>query len=180
MKIIGGKRDYFDYLVGYYGYDEHLAWDRRNAKPITCKWKDRFLFHICGETIPVIKKGNHPFIFDPESPLLTNSWEDAYAREWMLKWRGRKSKLNAKFRQPVLCVTDWYGCDPKEEEPFIPCLADFGFGGHIEAHEMYERIYAFLGWLKDNPAPPDNQTNKEKIVAHGFDAKRSFRPQIKS
>jgi len=45
---------------------------------------------------------------------------------------------------------------------------------------MYCIIYAFLGWLKDNPAPANNQTDKDKIVAHGFDLKSSFRPNLKT
>jgi hypothetical protein len=58
-------------------------------------------------------------------------------------------------------------------------LANFKFASIIEPDEMYQNIYNFLGWLKDNPEPPNTQTNKDKIVAHGFDTKRSFRPQIK-
>ena len=174
MKIIGGKKDYYDYLVSHYGYDEHIVYDRRNTKPITCKWEDQLLFHICGETIPVIQEENHSFIFDPQSPLLSNSWKDVYKKDWMKQWHKKPTKLNEKLRQPILCETSW------SNDPFIPCLADFGFGGQIEAHKMYEKIYAFLGWLKDNPAPPDNQTDKEKIVSHGFDKKTSFRPLIKT
>jgi len=44
---------------------------------------------------------------------------------------------------------------------------------------MYQKVYAFLSWLKDNPELPNNQNDKEKIVSHGMDAKRSFRPFIK-
>jgi hypothetical protein len=175
MKIIGGKRDYFDYLVGYYGFDDHLVWDRRNTEPLDYKWNDRFLFFICGEVIPVIKKGRH-FIFDANDSRLTNSWKNQFEKEWMLKWKGKKTKINEKLRQPALCSNSWR----EDKDYFIPCLADFGFGGYIEAHEMYERIYAFLGWLKDHPAPPDNQTDKEKIVSHGFSPKTSFRPNIKN
>lgn len=174
MKIIGGKKDYFDYLVSYYGYDDHLVWDRRNKGALNYKGADNFIFHICGQTIPVLKKKD-VFIFSPDSPLLTNSWNDHYDREWMRKWHQKPSKLNAELRQPVLCETGFYN-----SEPFVPCLSDFGFASHIDANEMYQRIYAFLGWLKDNPAPPDNQTDKEKIVSHGFDKRTSFRPLIKN
>lgn len=173
MKIIGGKKDYYDYLVSYYGYDSHIVYDRRPFKDVSFKWSDRFLFYICGEIFPVIKK-KRDFIFDPQDPRLTNSWEDKFEKEWMIKWANKPTKVNAEMRQPVLCSVDWAG-----KHYFIPCLADFGFAAKIEAHEMYEKIYAFLGWLKDNPAPPDNQTNKDKIVAHGFDARTSFRPKIK-
>jgi hypothetical protein len=182
MKIIGGKKDYFDYLVGYYGYDDHLVWDRRPMKDVSFKWKDRFLFYICGEIFPVLKK-KHDFIFSPDDARLTNTWARGvgrgnFERDWMEKWYGRKTRINVEMRQPLLCSGDYFGIG--ERKYFIPCLADFGFGGYIEAHEMYSRIYAFLGWLKDHPAPPDNQTDKEKIVSHGFSPKTSFRPNIKN
>lgn len=44
---------------------------------------------------------------------------------------------------------------------------------------MYQKVYAFLSWLKDNPVPPNNQSDKDKIASHGMDVKRSFRPLIK-
>ena len=180
MKIIGGKRDYYDYLVSYYGFDDHIVYDRRPFKDVSIKWKDRFLFHICGEIIPVIKL-KRDFIFDSEDDRLQNGFTLAgsrFEKDWMRKWSGRKTKVNAEMRHPVLCAEETYiGYTPKY---FIPCLTDFGFAAKIEAHEMYEKIYAFLGWLKDNPAPPDNQTNKDKIVAHGHCPKTSFRPQMKS
>lgn len=32
MKILnGGKKDYYDYLVGTYGIDEHVVYDRRDS-----------------------------------------------------------------------------------------------------------------------------------------------------
>lgn len=35
MKILnGGKKDYYDYLVGTYGIDEHVVYDRRNSVKI--------------------------------------------------------------------------------------------------------------------------------------------------
>lgn len=57
---------------------------------------------------------------------------------------------------------------------FIPILSTFGIPQLIEASDMYERIYAYLGWLKDNPGVSGIQTNKEKVISHGFDAKCSF------
>lgn len=174
MKIIGGKRDYFDYLVGYYGYDENLVWDRRNSEPLNYKGSSHFVFYICGKTIPLYKK-NDSFIFDPDSPLLTNSWEDQHQKEWMRRHYKKPTKLNAELRQPILCDCGYF-----KQNIFIPCLADFGFASYISPNDMYERIYAFLGWLKDNPEPPDNQTDKEKIVSHGFSTRESFRPKIKN
>jgi len=177
MKIIGGKKDYYDYLVSYYGYDENIVYDRRNKEPLNYKFSDGFLFHVCGIKIPVIKKNDkkESFIFSPDDPRFGNGWGDQHDREWMRREFCKPTKLNAELRQPVLCDPYRYG-----QKPFIPCLADFGFPTHYEAHEIYQKIYAFLGWLKDNPEPPNNQTDKDKIVAHGFDIKGSFRPKMKN
>ena len=182
MRILGGKKDYYDYLVSYYGFDENITYDRRPFKDVSIKWRDRFLFYICGEIVPVIKK-NQNFIFDPQDHRLTNGWNSKrfgghFERDWMEKWFQRRTKVNAEMRQPVLCSGDTFGLGPVKY--FIPCLGDFGFASRIPAHKMYEKIYAFLGWLKDNPEPPNNQTDKDKIVAHGFDLKTSFRPNIKN
>lgn len=181
MRIIGGKKDYYDYLVSYYGFDEYITYDRRPLPKVSFKFADRFLFYICGETIPAIKKGNN-FIFDPKDARLTNTWGKnvaggSFERDWMERWYRRPTKANAQMRQPVLASQDYW----RFEQPkyFIPCLSDFGFASQIPANQMYEKIYAFLGWLKDNPEPPNTQTDKDKIIAHGFDVRSSFRPKIK-
>lgn len=169
MKIIGGKKDYYDYLVGYYGYDDHIVYDRRNEKALEYKHHDHFLFHVCGETIPMIKLGND-FIFDPKDDKLRNSNKHGFESIWISNNR-RKTDNNKNYRQPILCQTSSF----EKSDPFIPCLADFGFPSIFTSNEIYEKIYAYLGWLKDNPQAPDNQTDVEKVLSHGFDKRISFR-----
>jgi hypothetical protein len=170
MKIIGGKKDYYDYLVSHYGYDEHIVYDRRNTNPISYKHDTRFVFHICGVTVPVFQISESKFTFK-HSEVPKNYIDQL----WFAKYHNKSTNLNAKLRQPVLCEASI-----GTKEPFIPCLKDFGFASYLPAHEMYCIIYAFLGWLKDNPAPANNQTDKDKIVALGFDLKSSFRPNLKT
>lgn len=170
MKIICSKhqKDYYDHLVSYYGYDEHIVYDRRsNSLNKNLDFHDEFLFSICGEYVPMIKKDGE-FIFDPSGRKL--DWHDAI---FFSKYLGKKSTLNTEHRQPVLFCCGYTG------KVGVPVLKEFGFPAHIDAHEMYQKVYAFLSWLKDNPEPPNNQTNKEKIISHGHDPKRSFRPQMK-
>lgn len=39
MKILnGGKKDYYDYLVGIYGIDEDIVYDRREGQPFVDNW----------------------------------------------------------------------------------------------------------------------------------------------
>jgi hypothetical protein len=172
MKIISKHKDYYDHLVSHYGYDDHIVYDRRNDKPLDYKWIDRFYFYICGVLHPVLRI-KEDFVFSADDPRISKGGSGSWDRLWLSKNRDKPSKLNAQMRQPVLCEID-------TNRIFIPRLQDFGFASYIPPHEMYEKIYAFLGWLKDNPAPPDNQTDKQKVVSHGFDVKKSFRPQIKS
>ena len=102
------------------------------------------------------------------------------------------SEVNKAIRQPVLIQTTWdndsfkiesitnkkYFKDTKDKTITywrIPDLSRFGFAKWVPADEMYRQIVAFIGWLKDNPEIPNNQTNEEKIQSNGFDLKTSFR-----
>lgn len=54
-----------------------------------------------------------------------------------------------------------------------PILANWGFGSIIPASELFSKISNwFLERTKDIP---NNQTDMEKLTAHGFDRKTSFR-----
>lgn len=136
------------------------------------KPKKSFIFHICGKTIPLLIH-NGEFITNDKDPRIQAKtlYQD---RAWLFSKKYSPSK-NQEERQPILCQAGGYDT----AKTFIPCLADFGFPSIISPNEMYEKIYAFLGWLKNNPEIPNNQTDVEKIIAHGFDKRTSFRPKIK-
>ncbi len=166
MRIISKWTDYYDHEVAYYGYDETRIYDRRNlAKP--WPFNNRFLFHICGKIYPVVEKRGK-FYFDRSTDL--DLWDNRHFEK-----KGHSTDVNQKLGQPVLEQTSTY---PKYEYG-IPILAKYGFPSIIDSRTMYGMIYDYLGWLKDNPPPPDNQTDKQKVVSHGFDPKRSFRPKMK-
>ena len=170
MKIICSKhqKDYYDHLVSHYGYDDHIVYDRRsNSLNKNLEHGTNFLFSICGEYVPMLKLDGK-FIFDPSGRKLKLNEAVFFSR-----YRNKKSTLNTDHRQPILFVCGY------TSEVNVPVLKEFGFPAYIDAHEMYQKVYAFLSWLKDNPEPPNNQSDKDKIVSHGMDAKRSFRPLIK-
>jgi hypothetical protein len=170
MKIICSKhqKDYYDHLVSYYGYDDHIVYDRRsNSLNKKRDWETHLLFSICGEYVPVLRKDDK-FIFDPSGLKL-----DFYDASFLQKYKNKKSPLNEQYRQPVLI------CVGYPNKVAVPVLKEFGFAARIDAHEMYQKVYAFLSWLKDNPEIPNNQTDKEKIISHGHDPKTSFRPLMK-
>ncbi len=81
----------------------------------------------------------------------------------------KPSKLNAKYTLPVLMHED------NEKNPTVfkdVKLANFGFGRIIEPEKMWIDITNFL--LREEPVV-NKQTDKEKVVSHGFDLKTSFR-----
>jgi len=88
-----------------------------------------------------------------------------------------ETDYNKIHRHPVL-VSNYHGTSNYgvyDHDWSIPYLTKFGFGSWIPAEEIYRDISYFIGWLNDNPEIPNNQTNKEKILSHGFDMKKSFR-----
>lgn len=186
MKILSKWRDYYDHLVGHYGFDETIVYDRRNLKgknfnPVPCSTGyDQFVFHVCGKKVPVVRIGKMHF-FEPEkckhiSKIKTRQYGYSWTRNinpslFLNDHVGKKTDLNVKHRQPVL--VEYRG------NVYIPILEQFGFPSYIDAHEMYRKVYDFLSWLKDNPEAPQITDNDCKIKAHGFHTKRSFRPNMK-
>lgn len=179
MKIISKHKDYYDHLVSHYGYDETRVYDRRHNVLNTPRYDGCIEISICGTYYPVVSLKNK--IYHEYDPNVMDHWDQDFFR----CFKGKKSTLNEKFRQPVVIPSWDYKYDYKKrkaetiETYIIPILGNFGFPKIIDADEMYQRIYAYLGWLKDNPEPPDNQTDKDKVVSHGFDPKSSFRPKMK-
>jgi hypothetical protein len=100
-----------------------------------------------------------------------------------------KTNVNNDLRMPVL-ISVGFPCSKESAYEYksgknerladktywrLPLLSDFKFGKYLAAEEIYKEIYTFISWLKDHPEIPNNQTDKEKILTHGFDLKDSFR-----
>jgi len=92
---------------------------------------------------------------------------------------GIDTDVNIKQREPVLInrKKTWYS---KDVDYSTPLLSDFNFHKILDAKTLYIEVETFLGWLVDNPPLPDKQTNIGKVTGHGFDAKTSFRPKMKT
>ena len=181
MKIISKHFDYYDGCLAYFGRDETRVYDRRTTNVIPVEnravgkpyfssseyYCDSFLFYICGFKKTVLHyKGN--FYFSEKEvtkEIKIRTYQD-------FKLDGEKTNLNLFYRTPILL-------DNNYRKFSIPILSDFNFSQYIPAKEMYQKIYDYLGFLKDNPIIKNNQKDVEKIVSHGFDKKNSFRPKIK-
>jgi len=179
MKLISKHRDYYDHLISHYGYDETIVYDRRGDILADPHKNHHHLISICGAYYPVVAKNNKIY-FNTSKEL------DYWDNDFFEKNIGKRSFENVQFRQPILIACGKYIPNKNiykrgqyVESYVIPILSNFKIPSIIDAHEMYQMIYNFLGWLKDNPEPPNTQTDKDKIIAHGFDTKTSFRPKIK-
>lgn len=95
------------------------------------------------------------------------------------KLQGRKTKINSKFRIPILVdckeVDKWYNHEKEYDWNNNVILDDFKFIKKLDAQTIYTKLDTFLGWLNDNPEKESNITNDEKIKGKGFDIKKSFR-----
>lgn len=177
MKIISKFKDYYDYCVGKFGRDETRTYDRRvetslipekkRGNPFihNNKYDQFFAFHICG-TIKVVLHREGRFIFNLKNIKVPMHYLNLVMSD------GNKTNVNQEYGQPIILEGTFGGYT-------IPNLSKFGFASYIPAEEMYMMVYNFLGYIKDNPPIQNNQTDKEKVVSHGFDVKKSFRPKMK-
>lgn len=194
MKILSKHKDYYDYLVGTYGYDPTVTYDRRILPlikfdgSITEKDTDpvqKFMFYICGRRLTIFEyKGvlyHTKEQIEKLNKLLVKNKLKKYSIFLPYTYRkhsyGKKhnvpSDVNLKLRQPI--VFDLNG----NEDYYVPFLSTYNFHHIYDADTMYRKVYEFMSWLNDNPPAPDNQTNDGKIVSHGFHRKTSFRPKMK-
>lgn len=188
MKIITKYRDYYDYLVGIYGIDELLVYDRRSAKSLTEAGTANLTVAVCGRKYKFFKSSpDGEWLHTPEEILeyaTTHRGRSPFDRFGSITniqqakreygyANGEYTDANKKHRNPVLM----YDYD-KTWTP-VTNLQHIGFHRVMDAHTIYNEISLFLGWMKDNPPIPDNQTSIEKVVSHGFDKRFSFRHRIK-
>jgi len=198
MKIIAKTKDYYDYLQGVYGTDEKIVYDRRSGLGIgDVRNGDSYFIFINGfRYFTTFYDGR--FRYGAENILKVleeflkvkstrkDCWSSDldflfyYAQDKKLVRRAQRleenwypENFNRLLWKPVLISKseDPNKCDLTE--PLT--LNQFNFGSVMTPHEVYVEISNFLSWCVDNPPIPDKQTDKEKVVSHGFDLRTSFR-----
>ena len=218
MRIISKQKEYYDYLVGYYGLDKTMVYDRRTEnifKPgnefSTELYFTNYKFSICNRFYTVYQFETDFYhtiddLLELHDVLRERKVEKNFlGSKWMWRDKSIKDKAKAKWgeengpsninkvlRQPVL-IQDlhykgefkyietidnktFFDSNKKETSKWsVPYLTLFGFARFLPADELYQNIYSFLSWMKDNPEIPNKQTNIEKLESHGFDKKISFR-----
>lgn len=189
MRIISKFKDYYDHLVGMYGVDPKLVMDRTSYYnlPYIPSDNTKVTLSVCDyeveglwvkgkvlygeELIPHINKKykncerdeyEHYYIFLPGASL----WNHI---KILKKPTKRENSPNITYNCPILV---WDGL--RKEWLKHPILKEYQFYKVYPAKEIWLLLSEWLGKRLDSERP-DNQTNKEKIISHGFDPKISFR-----
>ncbi len=191
MKIIGNaKKDYFDYLIHQYGVDPLVILDRRpnvdlpelheNVIPIPRnlslknqygnQWFINSWLVLNGCAYELIETSSYPSVF-----VLAN--ESNTVEYWLSH---NSTKLGVELPQMVtLSKSINKHCFIISNKHIItahPNLVDLGFSKIKDPMQVYLETVDFISrHLSSKPEVAAKQTNKEKIVGHGFDLKTSFR-----
>jgi hypothetical protein len=208
MKIISKWKDYYDYLQGIYGVDDKLVLDRRNfhhTPEILTTTTNVVRFYIAGKVIEGYWKDNKIYYGSKIKQFAKNDYKvPSYLKGKNEQWYidmpvlGKRNETiainkfieedihnyNIKTNCPILLEAG--DGNIKFEEKYsrnrfssFPKLVDFDLGSFISAHDMWIMLSSFLSSQIKDAVPNPEQTNKEKILAKGFDIKTSFRPNIK-
>jgi hypothetical protein len=179
MKIISKFKDYYDYLQGVYGVDPKLILDRTQFTPITPSSDyNVYTFFICGYKYQGMFLNGKMLFGDELEPLSRKESYYLNHYDYYIEY-GNKSyvrvikrplldmnNINEKYNQPILLRIGI----PAEYQ--IPMLKNFNFIKIIPA----EKLWIMLSeWLSKDNSPTVIQSNKDKILSHGFDLKSSFR-----
>lgn len=198
MKLISGFKDYYDYLIGAkFGIDEKciylrvtevsmpfthspVLFTKRAFKSIGLpEYANSFMVFIGDlEFKGVHYNGN--FFYDREKALsgipnnvIEKSRISSIKNEdW---WSGKEQDFFGRIKTKI-SLTEKYNCPVvinfSGEIIKNPKLIDFQFGKAMDAETAFIKITNFI--LREKEII-NNQTNKEKIISHGFDWKTSFR-----
>jgi hypothetical protein len=200
MKLISNFKDYYDYLIGAkYGIDPLVVYERICStegkdsewyksginRPLFLDFPDRYeswIIQFCGVTyyghhyqrqfyygeaakdqIPYHVDNTTRGICEDEHPndrVKINKWGFVY---------DRRIDHNKKEDCPVVLIQG--GSVIKNVK-----LSDYGFARIVPPEDTFLKITDFLSRAKEIV---NNQTDKEKIISHGFDTKISFRKEKK-
>lgn len=203
MKIISKHKDYYDYLANIYGVDDKVVYERKyhicvldnqrtsiinktaaalytpNFIRYSEAYKGRaveFALHICGKKYDVVFFENN-FYYEPISKS-----DYKHIKENAINFKSLKIRLKEKpffhfLRKKEIDYNKIFECPIV----FHECgntfhlnvkLSDFNFAAIMPPEKIYQNIVAFLS---KEPDIVDKRTDIEKIEAHGFDKKISFR-----
>lgn len=194
MKIISKRKDYYDYLVGKYGIDEKITYDRKQKRFYNPHYKNSLLpyptpksnglayFYIAFcDVIYCVIQFNGDFYYADEFENLPEELKQVIINEKYNSILKRKHFLNTyKFRinlvntdiniinnSPIILLSI-------HGEPVLTnfILKDYGFHKVMDAETCYLKLQ---NWFLQDKIVIDNRSDLLKLEAAGFDKKTSFR-----
>ena len=125
-------------------------------------------------------------VFNEKPSISSYPWQRNKSKELDYYLGGSSTvliELSKYLQQPVFFI-DHVGLFNNEihVNRAIPHLKDLHFGSIMQPEQLYQELEYFIGnTLRDNPdtQPPVNVSDKDLIVAKGFDIKKSFRKRKK-
>ena len=172
-----------------------------NRHELSDRYRYRYLV-VLGKFYLVVRKCPQPNeidtfkweIFDAERHDILKEANERYAKYRF--YYGRVSvetltnyfhqgfvELSKIIQQPIFFIDTFTysgkkGCYEIKIEREMPNLANLGMPHFYSAEQLYQDLeYFLMNTMKDNPdiIPPVNVSDKDMIVAKGFDIKTSFR-----
>lgn len=190
MKIIDKKKDYYDYLMGIYGMDEKIVYDRRDSITYDYFCRNRFISDDEMKTLSAItvRLGNLQYNIEKNKEGKWSLPEIIKVGPW---WNcvekpnpRRLSNVEMKNKNNPISVTfkvnhRGYRNGIRQDFSYYtvenPILSSFpAISGFISPETIWEEVYNFISSQYDKPIV-DSRTEKQKIESAGFDSKISFR-----
>ena len=147
MKIIDNKKDYYDYLVGYYGLDDYVVYDRRKSDPncsydnVVVKSLPQFgkfisVYDVDGRTeYRVTLWAGHNMMtkilyvdVDKKAGIKTFTWKDY--QEWM------KEESRRAWWKYTIHEKEWETKLPKritQDTPLVLYITEMNYYRHSES-----------------------------------------------
>lgn len=183
MKIIDkrGRKDYYDFLIGIYGEDPKLVFDRRseyNYEPI----KGKNSLYLCGKIYDIYFDGTRCYMGDDLKQFDTS---DSYQR-----WRIGDYLFIDRVRYELLPIVDKKNLNRLNSTPILvsgvfglvlnPLLSSMNLNGYISPEDIFLLVSNWISSEIDEMLKVNNNlTDIQKLENKGFDKKTSFRPNIK-
>lgn len=183
MKIIDkrGRKDYYDFLVGIYGEDPKIVFDRRseyNYEPM----KGKNSLYLCGKVYDIYFDGNRCYIGDDIKQFDTST---SYQR-----WRSSDYIFIDRVRYELSPIFDKKGLNRINSTPILvsgtfglvlnPLLSSLNLNNYISPDDIFLSVSSWISNEIDEKLKIiNNLTDTQKLESKGFDKKTSFRPNIK-
>ena len=199
MKILSKRKDYYDYLVGKYGIDEMIVYDRRDCTVLAHDEYNRAFSRkkLYGDAPKheetVYRKGRRARIMVGDVTELIITYGRKTRKFIVERYLDEDGNLCIDHKEAPLDSLDFMDCgkdrEKKEAPIFIrtkwtiemnidnPILDGTWLTGYISPEEIYTEVYNYL-LMKNAKKIEDNRSDVEKMESKGFDKVSSFRNPV--